>query len=133
MSRHGYTDDCEGPELAMYRGQVASATRGKRGQSMLRDLAAALDAMPNKRLIKGDLVTPEGECCAIGALLIARKCDDPQSLHEDNEAIAQEVNVAKCLVQEVEYMNDEGWYHETPEARWVRMRAWVANQIKEQS
>jgi len=41
MSRSGYSDDCEGSELAMWRGQVASAKRGKRGQRFFRELVAA--------------------------------------------------------------------------------------------
>ena len=52
MSRAGYNDDIEDPlELGRWRAQVASATRGKRGQRLLRDLLAALDAMPEKRLV----------------------------------------------------------------------------------
>ena len=52
MSRAGYGDDMEDPlDLGRWRGQVASATRGKRGQRLLRDLLAALDAMPEKRLV----------------------------------------------------------------------------------
>lgn len=62
MSRSGYTDD--GDNVAMWRGQVASATRGKRGQRFFRDLVAALDAMPEKRLIR-DALEADGEVCAI--------------------------------------------------------------------
>lgn len=43
MSRSGYSDDCE--NVAMWRGQVASAIRGKRGQTMLRDLVLAQEVM----------------------------------------------------------------------------------------
>lgn len=35
MSRSGYTDDCDGWQLIMYRGAVASAIRGARGQRLL--------------------------------------------------------------------------------------------------
>ena len=52
MSRAGYCDDLDDPlELGRWRAQVRSATRGKRGQKLLRDLLAALDAMPEKRLV----------------------------------------------------------------------------------
>ena len=52
MSRSGYTDDLD-DDLAMgrWRGMVASATRGRRGQKLLTDLLAALDAMPEKALV----------------------------------------------------------------------------------
>ena len=43
------------------------------------------------------------------------------------------VNIAHALASEIVYMNDEAlsWrcQEETPEARWVRMRAWVDAQI----
>lgn len=52
MSRSGYSDDCE--NIAMWRGVIASATRGKRGQRFFRDLVTALDAMPEKALVAGD-------------------------------------------------------------------------------
>lgn len=57
MSRSGYVDDmCDQWALIRYRGAVSSAIRGKRGQAFLREMLAALDAMPEKRLISGVLV-----------------------------------------------------------------------------
>lgn len=56
MSRSGYNDDeIDMLALGRWRAQVRSATRGKRGQRLLRDMLAALDAMPEKRLIAGEL------------------------------------------------------------------------------
>ena len=56
MSRSGYSDDEGEPgQFAMWSGQVASAIRGKRGQAFLREMAEAMDAMPDKRLIAHDL------------------------------------------------------------------------------
>lgn len=59
MSRSGYTEDCDGWDLIRWRGAVASAIRGKRGQAFLREALAALDAMPEKQLISHDLVAFE--------------------------------------------------------------------------
>lgn len=58
MSRSGYSDDYDGDnwDLIRWRGAVTSAIRGKRGQAFLREALAALDAMPEKQLIAGDLV-----------------------------------------------------------------------------
>jgi hypothetical protein len=57
MSRSGYTEECEDNwQTIRWRGAVKSAIRGKRGQAFLREMLAALDAMPEKRLIAGDLV-----------------------------------------------------------------------------
>ncbi len=98
---------------------------------MLRELLDALDAMPDKRLIEGDLVTEDGECCTIGALLLHKKVSNPRHYHEWNEGIAAQLDVATCLVQEIEWENDEAACQELPEKRWTRMRKWVAAQIKE--
>jgi hypothetical protein len=46
MSRSGYSDDHSEWDLIRWRGAVASAIRGKRGQAFLRELLVALDAMP---------------------------------------------------------------------------------------
>ncbi len=63
MSRSGYSDDLDSWALIRWRGQVASAIRGRRGQAVLRDLLAALDAMPEKALVASELETPQGEVC----------------------------------------------------------------------
>lgn len=60
MSRSDYSEDLDMWDLIRWRGQVASAIRGKRGQKLLRDLAAALDAMPVKALIADELQTEDG-------------------------------------------------------------------------
>lgn len=144
MSRSGYSD--EGDNVAMWRGMVASATRGKRGQQFFKDLLAALDAMPEKRLIADQLEDgPAGEVCAIGALGKAKGVDMREMDPEDAGPVAAVFNIAECLAQEVVYMNDEYRRHyydpyvpgkpqvrheESPEQRWIRMREWVAEQIR---
>ena len=130
MSRSGYSDDCDGWELIMYRGAVASATRGKRGQQLLRDLLMALDAMPNKRLIAHEL-EHDGEVCALGALGKVRGMCLEVLNPEESEDVAAAFHVAPALVKEIVFENDEDFHYskETPEARWSRMRAWVVSQI----
>jgi len=47
MSRSGYSDDCDDQwSLICWRGAVKSAIRGKRGQAFLKEMLAALDALP---------------------------------------------------------------------------------------
>jgi hypothetical protein len=131
MSRSGYTDDYDNNwRLIMWRGQVASAIRGKRGQSMLKDLLTALDAMPEKRLISNDLVNSEGEVCAIGALGKSRGIDMATIDPEDPDQVSAVFNIAPQLACEIAYENDEGrWRTETPEERYQRMRDWVVSNI----
>ncbi len=132
MSRSGYTDDdsSEYP-LALWRGAVMSSIRGKRGQKLLKELVAALDAMPVKRLIAHELVK-DGECCALGSIALAKGKDVSAIDPEDYCVVAKEFDVAEPLVREIEYENDEGgsWCtEENPEDRWNRMRAWAVEHI----
>lgn len=133
MSRSGYSDDCSGAELNLWRGAVESALRGKRGQALLSDLVAGLDAMPVKRLVSNELVTADGEFCSLGVVARHRgiveqvKTLDP----EDRDGVAKTFGIAKALAAEVVYMNDEnGFNAETPETRWARMREWAADRIQ---
>lgn len=117
----------------MWRGAVASATKGKRGQELLRDLLAALDAMPEKRLI-ADQLESNGEVCALGAVGRVRHIDMSKLDPEEPEQIGAAFNIAPALAQEITYMNDEynsPWTEkeETPEKRWKRMREWIVRQI----
>lgn len=137
MSRSGYCDDWDGDDwqTIMAMGAVASAMRGKRGQRFFRDLVAALDAMPAKRLIPDVLVREDStgleNVCALGALGKARGVDlkplDPENPHQ----VAAAFDISPTLAREVVYENDEGaWGRETPEQRWARVRAWAASKIK---
>jgi hypothetical protein len=127
MSRSGYSDD-GGTEL--YRANIDRALKGKRGQDFLKELVKALDALPNKRLIAGDL-SREGEVCAIGALGLYKNIDIVDIDPEDPQRVAKMFNVSESMAREVVFENDEATYTiETPEARWQRMRNWAVALIK---
>ena len=129
MSRSGYSYDYE--YLALYRANVGRAIRGKRGQNLLREMAQALDAMPDKRLVAGDLVSDEG-VCPLGAAGEARGLDMTKLDPECPEEVATAFGVARPLVAEVVFENDEASPgNETPEHRWQRMRAWVGRHLRE--
>ncbi len=112
MSRSGYTDDIDNHwHHIMWRGRVASSIRGKRGQALLRELLAALEAMPNKLLYPNSFATADGEFCTLGVLGAARgtKMDDLGDAEDgcDEQLVADRFGVAAPLVQEIMYMNDE--------------------------
>lgn len=160
MSRSGYSDDYdEDGTGGLWRGAVERAIRGKRGQAMLRELAAALDAMPEKALAADSLVTADGEFCTLGALGHARGIDMKPLDPEDWNAVAKAFDIAPAMVREIVYENDESidpyvWAdveicgpmrpcqrhkrrvcvnrERTAERRWEHMRKWVAQNIKEQ-
>lgn len=127
MSRHGYSDNCD--NLAMWRGVIASATRGKRGQAFFRALLGALDAMPEKRLVLGELQDAEGSVCALGCLGKARGVDLKSVDTEDWGKLGELFDIAPQLAQEVMFMNDEGGAR-AAENRWRLVRDWVARQIR---
>ena len=130
MSRSGYSDDYDNEwALIRWRGAVASAIRGKRGQSFLREMRAALDALPEKRLIAEEL-EESGEVCAIGSVGKARGVDMREVNPYDRESVAGLFGVSPALAAEIADTNDN-WYNETPEHRFVRVRAWVASHIRE--
>lgn len=134
MSRSGYSDNCEYFDL--WRGNIDRATSGRRGQAFFRELVDALDAMPAKRLVGGDLETAEGDVCALGSLARKKGSDLAPDDTYDYEKLGKAFNIARQLAQEVMYVNDEGapWrpHHqqETDEERWVRVREWAAKQIR---
>ncbi len=131
MSRSGYTEDYgfDNWTMIMWRGAVASAIKGRRGQAFLHELIEALDAMPEKRLIADDLRQESGEVCALGAIG-ARRGVNLESLDpEDHERLSSIFGVASAMIKEVEWENDEGSYNETPEQRWERMRRWAVESL----
>lgn len=105
MSRSGYTDDCD--NLGLWRGAVERSIRGKRGQTALRELAAAMDAMPNKTLAAESLVTADGEFCTLGVLGQVRGIDMEFIDPEDWDSVAAKFNLAPAMVREIVYENDE--------------------------
>lgn len=131
MSRSGYSDSLGSWELIMWRGAVASASRGKRGQAFFREMLAALEAMPVKRLIESALICADG-CCAMGAVAIARGQDVSNVVPDARESVAEAFGIAEALAAEIAFENDNdfGYSSETPEQRWTRMHAWVAAQIE---
>lgn len=131
MSRSGYSEDYDifQWDMIRWRGQVASAIRGKRGQAFLKELIEALDAMPDKRLIANNLQNEEG-VCAIGSVGLKRGIDMADIDPEDYSNLANIFGIAHQLVQEIEFENDESLYRPTLEKRWERMRAWAVERLK---
>lgn len=148
MSRSGYTDDIDNIALINWRGAVASAIRGKRGQAFLREMLAAMDALPEKRLIENDLQA-SGGYCALGTVGHARGLDMSNLDPEDHESVAAAFGVAHAMACEIMWVNDEcsgdhrelvtlpsgekreRWRPDTPEERFARVRAWIVKQLKE--
>ena len=132
MSRSNYGDDYDGWELILWRGAVASAIGGARGQRMLRELAGALDAMPQKRLIAESLEA-NGEVCALGCLGRKRGIDMSGIDPYEPEKVARAFGIAPALAQEIAYINDDWGSPQTPVGRWRIVRGWVSENLAKPS
>lgn len=129
MSRSGYSDDCDGWSLIRWRGAVASAIRGRRGQAFLKEMLAALDALEKKELI-ADALEAGGSVCAIGAVGRARGVNMSGQLYE-REDIAKAFGISEALAAEIMFENDEDFRYEPrdPASRFAWIREWVVKNI----
>lgn len=135
MSRSGYSDedyDETFPNASwLYGANVKRAMRGKRGQKFLRELIAALEKMPDKRLIEGALRTEDGMMCALGAVARERGLEvsgiDPENANQVGKAF----KITPMVAREIVSVNDDdfSWQEETPEHRYTRVLAWARGQI----
>lgn len=140
-------------QFDLWQGNCRRSLQGKAGQAALRELEAALLALPDKRLIANDLINGEGEVCAIGALAKQKGAINGRlvSLGEyDMEEVGVLLGMPRLVAWKVVYENDKGidfeyetlpgpyrWPMErpqirvdvTPEIRYEKMLAWVREQI----
>lgn len=130
MSRSGYDDNCDGWGLIRWRGAVASAIRGKRGQAFLKEMLAALDALESKRLIV-EVLELRGEVCALGAVGRARGIPMSDVDSYDYSTVTGLFGIPDALAREIMFENDDGglWTEPTPEQRFARMRVWAESRI----
>jgi hypothetical protein len=157
MSRSGYSEDGDNTwSLIRWRGAVASAIRGKRGQAFLREALAALDAMPEKTLTTGELET-DGEFCTLGVVGHARGLDLSSIDSEDWERLAGTFDISEAMAREIMWENDESFPYdydwvEIPgplrpaeyrgsmrvvradarHRRWQHMRDWIVRHLRGQ-
>lgn len=152
MSRFDCGDyDGEGPPPEFWWQTIRNALKGRRGQAVLRELKAALLALPEGRLI-GSAVVREGEVCALGALARERLAagspltcyghrgtslaELEEKLGEDLEdevgsvELGEALGLARALAWVIADENDEGGsFNQTPEARYHRMLGWIESHL----
>ncbi len=81
MSRipEGECEDYESQRRwALQRANTVRQIKSKRGQAFLRELLAALEALPEKKLIEGAIAKGD-HVCALGALAMKRRVDAGES------------------------------------------------------
>lgn len=136
MGRHGLYDSGDMEDVLAFgrwRGAVASAIRGQRGQSFLRELLTAIDAIESRRLIGDGLENDHGEVCALGAVGRARGLSLQSVDYESPEAVAAFFGVNEKLAQEIMWVNDE-WTRRNNvpamEERYQLVRNWILENIR---
>ena len=127
MNRSGY-GACDEDEADAWWRDVANAIASPEGQAFLRELAHALDSLPDKALIDKELIDEEGNCCAVGAVCKARGIDATH-MDSDADSVAERLGAPLPLVAEIIDRND-CYHNDTPEVRWQRVRRWVEKRIR---
>lgn len=128
MSRSGYIDDCESWSLIRWRGAVAAAIRGKRGQAFILEMWKAMVALPEPKLIANSLVEQDGQVCALGSVARARGIDLSNIDPENGDGVEGLFGIPETLAREIMFLNDDR-YKETPEDRWARMKKWAEQNL----
>lgn len=143
-SRYG-DNDGEGTPYGLWRNILNRAMYDKRGQAALRELEQALLALPQQRLIAGELCDRQ-DVCVVGALGLHRLMrggltveqaleELPHGIDTDHEIAwygERELKLTQTLAWELGRINDEQFQALTPEARYERMLGWVRMQIAEE-
>lgn len=133
MSRISYSDEEDYPgQFELWQANCLRSLRGKVGQRELRELHAALLALPDKRLICCELVDEDGAVCAIGVYAKHKGLDlqrfDPD---EETDEVGVEAGMPRLAAWKIVEMNDIELSHLTPEERYRQMLSWVeANLIQ---
>lgn len=98
---------------ALAQGRIHRAVHGRPGQAALRELEAALLALPKPRLISGELCR-DGEVCALGAIALYRQVRQGYPW-EEAAAILQQRTYQEPVYGED--FDEDGWIDCTDQAR----------------
>jgi hypothetical protein len=141
MSRYSDCDDYDWEPWmeGQAAGALQSAIRGRRGQRLLRDLIAGLDALPVPELAAGALEDPETGCvCALGAVRLQRGPEavplrfDPTDEDVDWRELAKPFNISETLANAVVSQNEyasERNDEQSRRRRWLSVRAWAVGHL----
>lgn len=154
MSRFGDDGDGDYPSH-WWQIDLERALTSGRGQRFLREIEAALLAMPEHKLIEGALVTYDeeeqyGTVCAVGAFAAYRAMQGGQTWsqalaaiaekwgngeqddHWNTQTLGRSLGLARTVAYELAFQNDEqAWV--TDEARWEGVLVWVRSKIKQEA
>jgi len=129
MSRINISEDEDYPgQFDLWQANCNRQINGKAGQAALRELEAALLALPQKRLIRNAVAHEDGDVCAVGALLVLKHAQrkgitrdaaikvyaspegyEPDDYWDGNDTadLAEAEGIPKLLAWQLVYLNDE--------------------------
>ena len=143
-SRVEYNDWADGNgdlDRGRWERNTRATIESKRGQTVLRELEAALVALPGKQLACGTFAERDESghvnVCVLGAYALHKGVTTEGAYHFDDademagwatrkDGLAMAYTLAWNLIER----NDEIYDLHTPEQRYERMLAWVRSQIK---
>ena len=139
MSRFWEGESDDPLDWGRYEAAKRSTLRGKRGQAFLRELVAALDALPKPELSEGALGDRRTGCvCAFGAVALAQG-ESFDDLAKDNgnwspHEVAEWYSISPTLANEIIRANDDwrdGNAADVRQSRWRHVRAWAVRHLIE--
>lgn len=126
-----------------------------RGQRFLKEIEAALLAMPKHELAEGYIVEPMdfdegiiGNVCAVGAYAayrqvqqgktwnqafsdLAEKWGGEQDDHWNTQQLGRSLGLTRTVAYELAWQNDEQFGDLPPDERWREMLRWVRSKIRQ--
>lgn len=139
MSRFWEGESDDPLDWGRYEAAKRATLRGKRSQAFLRELVAALDALPQPELSEGALGDRRTGCvCVLGAIALAQG-DSFDDLAKDNgnwspDDAAKWYSISPTLANEIISANDDwrdGNAVDVRRSRWRHVRAWAVHHLIE--
>lgn len=140
--RISYSDEEDYPgQFDLWQANCRRSIHGKAGQASLRELEAALVAMPSKRLIAEELDNGE-DVCAIGALVRYKQITPIADADFEMEEVGMECGLPRLVAWKVVELNDvelsdhmwdsakQAYRQRTPEERYTSVLSWVQRQLQ---
>lgn len=137
--RINYSEDEDYPgQFELWQANCRRSLLGAKGQAALRELEAALLALPSKRLIRNDL-DDGADVCAIGALVRFKQITPQADAEFEMEDVGIECGMPRLVAWKVVELNDVELDYRwllgrsveiTPEDRYQRVLEWVQELIR---
>jgi len=151
--RISYSDDEQYPgQFNLWQANCDRSLVGRKGQAALRELEAALVALPNKRLIADEFENEEGICplAAVAKYRGLTRSDIKADPESEMEEVGVELGMPRLVAWKIVELNDiiiDGHYADTvgpvryggwrprvfipamPEERYEKVLSWVRSRI----